>query len=860
MSALLLFVSNASGLESSEGTSAVHNALVQLQAEYKKVLEEKAKLSNPDRKLYAEEEADEDALEKALAEADEVVGDLEDKAKQATLAHPVTLAAHATQPKLRQVLEKPQHKVEAKPHLRAPGLLGHLRAAAPAKKAPHKEVAPVVIDNGAEMTPSDFEASIANLAKLGSLGLSKAEFAATPFGSSVAQLTTIVAKNMMPRVSAAHKTDEAELKKLQKAVQDCSANKEKQIALALPKQKTYKAQSPKHVACRQVEASLHTDKLSCWLDEGDKKTVKQLKCKEFAMIEAKYSNQKTNRDIVTKSGSEQSETYISRISSTICGKSGGKGAGGFGAGGFFDEFTKAKKSCEAATLVHLGKLKKCQAADALHSNKQKECNNMQDQMDAASCGYATNIKDACEEYEECYSAKKGAFNTAAATVAKNAIDRKAEWRGLQRMMCIVTAFSDGNVTNVEINACQKKTHNTGNFTIIAPTLPSLAVCSVPKEYPTTPEYKKKQFAVLPELAKGKIDANRCPGLKAISTTPRTGSPKTCKCVRLTMNGPYSAGPLVKCENCLDIKRSTDKNSCPVGTKLFSPSSRQDWKTFIRSTGGVALRAPHFVVDITRSTSSSKSIPWTTGRAMSSISQRSWVTGDKSPWWLRTAAVGLTGDYTANCFMNILKAKSEDDITTNFRKCDYHSKSYFCQLKKVATQPKEGSPAGCTCNRVDLTGDFSAETLIKCTGCLEVSKSLQKNSCPHGTKLFAPASRQDWKTFLASTTVLRSPNFIIDVTRPTNGCGGCGKEPMNSASKTQATWRTSDGAPWWLRSTTYFQPKADYLANCYLDVWGGATENAVTFGSSSSSWTGAKKKYKGCEYRSNAYYCQTAKIR
>jgi len=148
--------------------------------------------------------------------------------------------------------------------------------------------------------------------------------------------------------------------------------------------------------------------------------------------------------------------------------------------------------------------------------------------------------------------------------------------------------------------------------------------------------------------------------------------------------------------------------------------------------------------------------------------------------------------------------------------------------------------------IALTGAYSAKTLMRCKGCLDVSKSTQKNSCPTGTKLFAPASRADWKTFLGSAGPLRSPHWIIDVTRPQNGCGGCTRHTMNSATAAQATWHTADGAPWWLRSSRYNEPNGDYNGNCYLDLWQTpANENGVT-------WNDGR-----CNYHANAYYCQLA---
>ena len=69
----------------------------------------------------------------------------------------------------------------------------------------------------------------------------------------------------------------------------------------------------------------------------------------------------------------------------------------------------------------------------------------------------------------------------------------------------------------------------------------------------------------------------------ISTLAKDGSPKGCKCARMTMNGIYSPGPIVRCTGCIDVSKATQKNSCPYGTKIFSPQSRADWKTFVDIT-------------------------------------------------------------------------------------------------------------------------------------------------------------------------------------------------------------------------------------------------------------------------------------
>ena len=228
-------------------------------------------------------------------------------------------------------------------------------------------------------------------------------------------------------------------------------------------------------------------------------------------------------------------------------------------------------------------------------------------------------------------------------------------------------------------------------------------------------------------------------------------------------------------------------------------------------------------------------------------QKSWKTSDGSPWWLRSTRYNEpNGDYSANCFLDLWhKPKNENSVTFNDGRCNYHSKSYYCQPIDLSMKPGKGSPASCKCKKVELTSGYSAGMLVRCDQCTTVYRSSQRNSCPTGMKIFSPRTRRDWKTFISSTPPVRAPHFIIDVTRPQNGCGGCTRYAMKSTTPQQATWRTIDRSPWWLRSSRYNEPNGDYTANCFLDLWRTPhnSENNIVFNDGR------------CNYRSRSYYCQ-----
>jgi len=697
-------------------------------------------------------------------------------------------------------------------------------------------------------------------------GMSKEQLQATPFKGSVQKILDLIEKVMMVKVVEAHKHNQKELEELSDKMSECGATKNTHVAKANESRALYTKFSPMHFSCRQTESGDRTVQEACWEEEADKKTVMNLKCKAFDMTSKQVGDQQAQRQVVKKGGSEEIGSYVERVTSTICGGCVGKGCKMFSkAGGGsqkkcgYDPYTcgcgikckyqKAKDACDAATHDWQKHKHKCQIADRRYSDTRKRCDSLQDQMDDSACKRAVGMKDACETYAECYFDHRHAFESSVKTVKQEETDRKAEWKGLKRMQCLIKAFSNGKVKNSEIDDCKKQTHSTDHLIIDYPTPVGLVTCEVPHLYPNTPSYKAANFAPLPALAKGKLDGYDCP-ISEVSTTPAAGSPPSCTCSRVTMNGPYSPGPLVKCSNCLDVRRSHEKNSCPDGTKLFSPRSHGDWKTFFASAS--PLRDPHFIMDVTRPQNGCGGCG---GHAMNSQNpaQHSWRTTDHSPWWLRGTPDNKepNGDYSANCYMNVgdEPADRSGEINgTNDHNCEYHSKSYYCQASDLPLTPKSGSPEGCMCKSVTLNGKYSAGALLKCTGCLRVSKSTQRNSCPAGTKIFSPRSREDWRTFIASAGPLRSPNWIIDITQAQNGCGGCTKNAMHSGVPAQATWMTSDNSPWYLRASRYSEPNGDYNANCYLNLKSAASEDSVTFNDGH------------CKYSSDAYYCQPADIK
>lgn len=257
--------------------------------------------------------------------------------------------------------------------------------------------------------------------------------------------------------------------------------------------------------------------------------------------------------------------------------------------------------------------------------------------------------------------------------------------------------------------------------------------------------------------------------------------------------------------------------------------------------------PNHIVDVTRSTNGCGGC---TQHAMNSGSpeQRSWRTSDGSPWFLRSSTFGQPeGDYEANCYLKIYD-QNPSGITFNDHNCNYHSEDYLCQPVAKSLTPRAGSKASCKCTEFNLgVRGYSMSRLATCTNCDAVWRSTDENSCPAGWKIFAPQSKGDWDTVIAMGGVPGNPHAIVDVTKSVSG-GSPMNFPMNSANQERASWRTTDGAKWWLRGTSFSQPSGDYHANCFLGIYTQSNSADITFNDGN------------CNYHSHDYLCQPMKLK
>ena len=158
-----------------------------------------------------------------------------------------------------------------------------------------------------------------------------------------------------------------------------------------------------------------------------------------------------------------------------------------------------------------------------------------------------------------------------------------------------------------------------------------------------------------------------------------GSPSSCKVANVPVSG-YSTGNVIRISNGLKVSKSTEKNSCPSGWKIWSPRNKNDWTLVYNALGKKISNypaKPHLLVDVTRSANGCGGCKKYAMK--STVSQQSsWKTSDGSPWWFRDTKYNEpSGDYKANCFL-FIRQLDPNDVQFNDGNCDYSSTDYLCQ--------------------------------------------------------------------------------------------------------------------------------------------------------------------------------------
>lgn len=293
---------------------------------------------------------------------------------------------------------------------------------------------------------------------------------ATPMGPSVQYIKGIIDNTMIPNREAAHRQDQAALDKAVENLHGCSQSGSFSLREAEASKATYQDASSHHQTCRLTEAGEA-------METGDY-------CRESALKVERMQREWTCAKVAER---KKSCIYSD-----------------------YQKIVDAELECAAANKRVKEVEALCDTTRARYDTRKAKCDHWQSIMDEASCKHAIQMKNICADGDRCYESHLPVFKSTVRRVTDDEMERRAEWRALKRMQCLMDGFHDGRVTDQEVDACKQRSHSLPFIEF--PEAPEKDSCKVPNKYPGTRAYKDAEFAHLPPQAKGRPEAGQCYGI------------------------------------------------------------------------------------------------------------------------------------------------------------------------------------------------------------------------------------------------------------------------------------------------------------------------------------------------------------
>jgi len=394
--------------------------------------------------------------------------------------------------------------------------------------------------------------------------------------------------------------------------------------------------------------------------------------------------------------------------------------------GWVESMQRSRSQIDAALSQAEPLLESCERAREALANQQAECTAAQQWFEGGYCAY----RSSCASLQVCRAAAEEEYLGLREEVQASLESLGSEFQVIKHVECLLgyadQALAENAIVSAESTAACSVPADASELVINFPELGALTTCEptilfqppceaafFAAEYQDLPQVEAIQAQcqacpAIPLPGNPQVGLNQCGQVNLDNIQPFPGSPPACSCTLVDLQGEYSAGPVVRCENCFDVYRSTDQNSCPSGFKLYSPASAEDWAVLGASTHMDSLANPFSIIDITRSANGCGGC---TGAAMNSDSpeQSSWTTSDGSPWSLRSDPFGEpNGDYTANCYLHVWAFETNAPLF-NDANCNYHSQTYLCQAcaGPTAENPPPPEP-DCTCEARNYDGHLDPD--------------------------------------------------------------------------------------------------------------------------------------------------------
>mmetsp|Transcript_7667 Transcript_7667/g.20647 ORF Transcript_7667/g.20647 Transcript_7667/m.20647 type:complete len:847 (-) Transcript_7667:58-2598(-) len=310
------------------------------------------------------------------------------------------------------------------------------------------------------------------------------------------QIAALVDRVLKPSVTKHHKEDKALLEHLVKDFRSCEKDQASSTSRTSEVDRVRCIKSQKHRQCRRREAQAYEETSQCnrALDLTSK--VKAHVCnsiKDSRVGPADRTSTCIDRFCHYLPG-ENYEMYLRRISSYFQTK--------------LDEFEKAKGACTEMSVQAEREVKACAKKDRWHKQKKQECDHVQESLERASCARATQTASSCDSYQSCFQRNDAAYKKLKPIISQREEDRKAEWKALKRIQCLMGTLADAKADAAEVEKCKKMAYDVSQLDLVFEKVPKQEKCLGSKngafkgrKVPCSKSYMKAEYGRLPRGAR-----------------------------------------------------------------------------------------------------------------------------------------------------------------------------------------------------------------------------------------------------------------------------------------------------------------------------------------------------------------------
>jgi len=316
--------------------------------------------------------------------------------------------------------------------------------------------------------------------------------------SFVAVVETLIVKKMKPKVLEMHTLGQKTLDAAEQAFSRCAGAQSSSTDGAKSARKSILAVRKGHLACRKQENRRWKLDTACARTLKTKASLVKSECKAEGLLRRSPHAEADNCHS-TKTN-EPYEMWVERNMRWFAQKD--------------DQYSRQRQRCIGAKSSQVREKLRCGKVRSTFRKKREECSARQINLEGSTCSLVKKLTNACDAYGTCFASAKKHMAQQVKISKKEEKDRKAEWRALMRINCLLELFKSEDADASVIEKCKAKTHSTEHLDLKYPKVPGKLPCGNAPAAPCTTAFMKQEYGKLP---KGTLPGHCKPCMLKVNT-------------------------------------------------------------------------------------------------------------------------------------------------------------------------------------------------------------------------------------------------------------------------------------------------------------------------------------------------------